>query len=229
MKAASTIEKNLGKTHIADREWPWLAGVAAAHAVVLGGLIMGIGAPPLPVTPPRIVGMLVSDVPAAATHSPGKPMPKAAAPEPRKAQRAPEKTPQAKPSTRPSAPPSERAVSAVPSAQPARAAVVHSGGADAGSAPLSMPRTDAAHLNNPKPVYPSLSRRMGEQGRVLLSVYILPDGSVGDIRVKQSSGFGRLDQAALDAVKRWRYIPARRGNEPIPYWYVQPISFSLDA
>jgi len=218
---------------IADREWPWLAGVAAAHAVVLGGLIMGIGAPPLPVTPPRIVGMLVSDVPAAATHSPGKPMPKAAATEPRKARRAPEKTPQARPDIRPSAPlqnapPSERATSAARSAQPARA-TSHSGGADAGSAPLSMPRTDAAHLNNPKPVYPSLSRRMGEQGRVLLSVYILPDGSVGDIRVKQSSGFGRLDQAALDAVKRWRYIPARRGNEPIPYWYVQPISFSLDA
>jgi len=92
-----------------------------------------------------------------------------------------------------------------------------------------LPRTDASHLNNPKPVYPAASRRAGEQGRVLLSVYILPDGSVGEIKLKQSSGHPRLDQSALDAVRRWRYVPAKRGNEPIPYWYVQPIAFSLDA
>jgi protein TonB len=82
-------------------------------------------------------------------------------------------------------------------------------------------------LNNPAPAYPAASRRLGEQGRVLLDVYIQPDGRVGEIRVKQSSGYPRLDEAALDAVRRWRYVPARRGNEPIALWYVQPISFSL--
>lgn len=95
-------------------------------------------------------------------------------------------------------------------------------------APLVPPRTDAAHLNNPDPPYPSLSRRLGENGRVLLDVHILPDGSVGEIRLRQSSGYPRLDQAALDTVRRWRYVPARRGDEPIAFWYVQPIMFALN-
>ncbi len=68
---------------------------------------------------------------------------------------------------------------------------------------------------------------MQEEGRVLLDVYILPDGLVGEIKLKRTSGHPRLDQAALEAVKRWKYQPARRGNVPIPYWYVQPIDFSL--
>ena len=62
---------------------------------------------------------------------------------------------------------------------------------------------------------------------MLLDVYILPDGSVGQIRLRRSSGYPRLDEAALDAVRRWRYVPARRGDEPIPYWYVQPLHFEL--
>lgn len=73
-----------------------------------------------------------------------------------------------------------------------------------------------------------MSRRMGEEGKVLMDVYILPDGSVGQIRIRKSSGFARLDGAALEAVKRWTYVPARRGDEAIPYWYVQPLVFKLD-
>ena len=90
-----------------------------------------------------------------------------------------------------------------------------------------LPRVDAGHLNNPAPGYPPVSRRMGEQGQVLLDVLILADGSVGELKVKKTSGFRRLDSAALDAVERWRYQPARRGNTPIAYWYVQPIVFAL--
>lgn len=95
--------------------------------------------------------------------------------------------------------------------------------------PVTPPRTDASHLNNPAPVYPPLSRRLGEQGHVLFDVYILPDGAVGEIRLKRSSGFARLDEAARLAVRQWRYVPARRGDEPIPYWYVQPVVFSLEG
>ncbi|MBI3772562.1 MAG: energy transducer TonB [Gammaproteobacteria bacterium] len=93
--------------------------------------------------------------------------------------------------------------------------------------PVIPPRVDAAHLNNPAPVYPPLSRRLGEQGQVLFDVYILADGTVGGIRLKVSSGFPRLDAAAREAVQRWRYVPARRGNTAIAYWYVQPIVFAL--
>ncbi len=93
---------------------------------------------------------------------------------------------------------------------------------------MTPPRTDAAHLNNPAPQYPALSRRLGEQGRVMLDVYILPDGSVGEIKLNKSSGFPRLDNAALQAVKNWKYVPAKRGNKPIAFWYVQPVSFVLN-
>lgn len=62
---------------------------------------------------------------------------------------------------------------------------------------------------------------------MLLEMLVLPDGSVAELRVKTSSGFERLDQAALDAVKSWRFLPARRGGEAIAYRYVQPIAFSL--
>lgn len=92
---------------------------------------------------------------------------------------------------------------------------------------VTPPRIDASQLDNPAPAYPVRSRQMREQGRVLLDVYILPDGSVGEIRLRESSGFPRLDRSALEAVKGWRYIPAMRGGVAIPYWYVQPINFTL--
>ena len=91
------------------------------------------------------------------------------------------------------------------------------------------PRSDAAHLNNPPPNYPPVSRRLGEAGQVVLEVHIQPDGSVGEMRVKRSSGFERLDEAAMRAVRHWRYVPARRGDQPIAWWYLQPIVFSIDS
>lgn len=93
--------------------------------------------------------------------------------------------------------------------------------------PVLSPRVDAGHLSNPAPRYPASSRRLGEQGTVMLEVLILPDGSVGDLRVKQTSGHLRLDAAALNAVRQWRYQPARKGGKPIAYWYLQPVVFSL--
>lgn len=91
------------------------------------------------------------------------------------------------------------------------------------------PRSDASSLNNPKPAYPAMSRRLAEQGKVLLEVFILANGKVGEIKIKQSSGFKRLDDAAMQAVRQWQYQPAKRGNQPIDFWYVQPIAFSLDT
>ena len=96
-------------------------------------------------------------------------------------------------------------------------------------APVLPPKMDANALNNPAPAYPKLSRRLDEQGVVTLEVLILKDGSVGDVRLKQSSGFSRLDKTAIKAIKRWRYIPARRGNETIEYWYIQKLAFTLNS
>ncbi len=71
-----------------------------------------------------------------------------------------------------------------------------------------------------------MSERLGEYGEVWFDVHILANGTVGEIKLKRSSGFARLDNAAKDALKKWRYVPAKRGNEPIDYWYVQPIDFA---
>ena len=89
------------------------------------------------------------------------------------------------------------------------------------------PSADASAVGNTKPVYPRISRSLGEQGRVLLDVYVLADGTVGEIRLHQSCGYERLDEAALLAVRQWRFKPARQAGKQVAAWYVQPISFSL--
>lgn len=100
---------------------------------------------------------------------------------------------------------------------------------DAQGAPILPPKMDANPLNNPAPAYPKLSRRLDEQGVVTLEVLILKDGSVGAVRLKQSSGFYRLDKTAIKAIKRWRYVPARQGKETIEYWYIQKLAFTLNS
>ncbi|WP_334119716.1 energy transducer TonB [Limnobacter sp.] len=179
------------------------------------------------VTPPSVVGVLVAPEPET------KPVPPPPKPEP-KPQPKPEPKPTPKPTPKPEparevAPEPEPVPQTAPTvptppAPPAQQATP----APEAPAPVTPPRTDAAHLNNPAPQYPALSRRLGEQGRVMLDVYILPDGSVGEIKLNKSSGFPRLDNAALQAVKNWKYVPAKRGNKPIAFWYVQPVSFVLN-
>ncbi len=86
---------------------------------------------------------------------------------------------------------------------------------------------NAGHLKNPPPRYPRLSRRLGEEGEVILVLWVLADGTVSEVEVETSSGYPRLDKAALKAVKRWRYTPATRNGEAIAYRYRQPVQFSM--
>jgi periplasmic protein TonB len=96
-------------------------------------------------------------------------------------------------------------------------------------APLSLPSLQADYLNNPAPDYPDDSRRQGEQGRVLLRVFVSAAGVVEQVTLRKSSGHSRLDQAALETVKTWRFVAARRGTEAVAAWVVVPISFSLEG
>lgn len=89
------------------------------------------------------------------------------------------------------------------------------------------PRSDARHLSNPAPIYPRTALRLGQEGRVILTLLVRVDGSVDDVQVTTSSGYQRLDKAALKAVRRWRYQPASQDGQPIDFWYQQPIVFSL--
>jgi protein TonB len=90
-------------------------------------------------------------------------------------------------------------------------------------------RFDADYLHNPKPVYPHASRRLGEQGKALLRVYVSAAGLAEKIEIKLSSGFARLDQAAEEAIGRWRFVPARRGEQTIAAWVQVPITFQLES
>lgn len=89
------------------------------------------------------------------------------------------------------------------------------------------PRFDAAYLQNPAPTYPPLSRRMGEEGRVILRVFVEPDGRPSQVDIRTGSGSPRLDHAALDAVRRWKFVAAKQGNEAVGAWVLVPIVFSL--
>jgi protein TonB len=91
----------------------------------------------------------------------------------------------------------------------------------------SSPLVDASAAGNAKPVYPRASKALGEQGVVVLEVFVTLDGTVGDIRIGRSSGFDRLDESALRAVRQWHFIPARQGGKQVSMWYKQPITFDL--
>ncbi len=94
---------------------------------------------------------------------------------------------------------------------------------------VEPPRFGAAYLENPAPAYPSQSRRIGEEGRVLLRVLVSEKGDAANVEVDSGSGSERLDRAALDAVKKWRFIPAKRNNQPISAYVIVPIKFSLQS
>ncbi len=95
--------------------------------------------------------------------------------------------------------------------------------------PVVPPRFNADYLQNPAPPYPPLARRMGEQGRVVLRVLVSPAGLPEQVELKRSSGSPRLDQSALDTVRRWKFVPARQGEQPVPAWVLVPISFTLQG
>jgi protein TonB len=78
-----------------------------------------------------------------------------------------------------------------------------------------------------KPRYPESARRAGAQGVTLLRVRVLENGRVGEVNIEQSAGFRDLDFAATDAVKKWRFEPARRGKEPVSVWVLLPVKFEL--
>lgn len=94
---------------------------------------------------------------------------------------------------------------------------------------IEPPQFGVSYLKNPAPAYPALSRRMGEEGRVLIKVLVAADGSASAVQLENSSGSDRLDKAALNAVKRWQFIPAKKNNQPLSAYVLVPIKFSLDS
>jgi protein TonB len=221
--------------------WLSLVLVVALHAGAIGVAVWAPSPKTEELVLPTVQGIIIPAPPAESVQMPSAretpPPVEPPPPEPEKPKPKPKKvepTPKPKPKPVIEAPPSERAItqeetpqeeSAPPPQQPVSTPLAEEN--DTMGAPVTPPREDAHQLNNPRPAYPSLSRRLREQGTVLLEILIEPDGSVGEVRIKESSGFKRLDDTAVKAVKQWKYTPAKRGNEPIAYWYLQPLEFSL--
>lgn len=158
----------------------------------------------------------------------------------------PVKTAAAKPS------PPQRAVSAV-SAAPARPeiavtptaaepvlpAIVETARAPVAAAPAPpAPRSEpvttppvfnAAYLRNPPPRYPLAARRNGDEGTVMLRVLVTVDGAAARVELDRSSGSASLDSAALDAVRSWRFVPARRGSQNVEDWVRVPVVFRIES
>ncbi|MBV6324517.1 energy transducer TonB [Duganella violaceipulchra] len=201
--------------------------VGAAHLALLLTALHASGVVTLKAAP-RPAGMLTVMLVAA----PARPTPAAPAhkPVPVVAQAAP-----ARPAA--VAPPRDAtlaiAETAIPAAAPA--AAIAAAVATVAGTPAAAPEQrseasfNAAYLNNPEPVYPLASRRQGEAGKVVLLVQVSPQGTVERLEVRQSCGFARLDQAALDAVRRWRFVPARLGEHAIAASVLVPLTFSLNS
>lgn len=112
-------------------------------------------------------------------------------------------------------------------AAPAAAATGAANGPSAAAAAVQLPSSDADYLQNPKPPYPPLSERLGEQGNVIYKVWIGTDGRPQRAELVSSSGFARLDKAAYDTVMRWRYVPGKRNGVPEAMAFNVPIRWQL--
>lgn len=198
------------------------------HLAAIAALVRAdapISTPKVAVEPPQLQGVLIA--PAAKIETPVT----KSAPELTKTQ--PKLAPK-KPLTKPTqATPAPVAKAAAPTSAPTSVpnkAVSHSAPArsEKTAEPVTqLPNADAAGLNNKAPVYPLLSRKRKEQGTVYLLLLVSKEGRVTQLKLQKTSGFARLDQAALQAVKHWKFQPARQQGEPIDYWYELPLKFSL--
>lgn len=93
--------------------------------------------------------------------------------------------------------------------------------------PVTPASASAGYLKNPAPEYPPLAMRRGWEGTVLLRVQVLASGKPGEIQIQKSSGRDQLDDAALAAVKRWSFVPAKQGDVAQEGWVSVPIDFKI--
>jgi protein TonB len=91
-----------------------------------------------------------------------------------------------------------------------------------------LPSSDADYLQNTKPIYPAHSKRLGEQGKVIVRVLIGVDGLAQRAEIRTTSGYDRLDQAALTTVLSWRYVPGKRSGITEAMWFNVPINYVLE-
>ena len=161
--------------------------------------------PPPPPPPPQPVKKAITKAPSAVA-----PLPMAII-DPTPAPNAPAGSIAPQPAPAPIASP----IAAAPAAGPAAPTV-------------QLPSSDADYLQNPRPPYPAISRRMNEQGKTTVRVLIGSDGQPQRAEISKSSGFARLDDAAIATVMRWRFVPGKRGGVAEAMWFNVPINWVLE-
>lgn len=212
-----------------------MAMVVAAHVGVALLLTASLALPITPPQPPLMVEVITAQAPTppapkAPDITPPKPKPVAKQERVTRAQDVPVLA--AKPMAQEPVANEAKALAPAPlppiqtPPAPAQAAPAAHAVPVAAAAPTT-PKFDADYLDNPKPVYPPISRREREQGKVLLRVHVEASGAAGKVELGTSSGYERLDKAALAAVSRWRFVAARQGSEAVAAWVTVPIIFSL--
>ncbi|GHD63930.1 energy transducer TonB [Jeongeupia chitinilytica] len=212
----------------------WLTLALLVAAVHWGGaaLLSGQKAPPPAIVPAKVPPIrieLAKPLPQAAKPLPQPakpPVPRPpvpqARPQPQVAKAAvvtPQARPVAVPNTTAAAPAADTvAVSREPAPAAAPAAAAET---------VTEANGSTAYLHNPAPDYPPMAMSQGWEEKVLLRVFVLANGSADRIEIKQSSGRKMLDEAAIKAVKRWAFVPGKRGSAPVDSWAIVPIEFKL--
>ncbi len=202
------------------------------HVALIFALQLGMMRPAI-ITPPQIQEITARLI------APPQPLPTEDIIEPPKPKPVKKETqpPKLEPTPRPVLPkptePSERTIeipAVAPSEQqePPRTAQVQEPDPPPPPPVITQPSHEASYLANPKPQYPPMSKRLNETGTVLLRVFVTADGKADNVKLKKSSGYSRLDDAALNAVREWRFLPAKSNGKPIDYWYDVPINFQLN-
>lgn len=232
-------QQRLQKTprNILNRREAILLGVVALllHGAVIYWLSQK-PTPVLPIVPPEIPPMTIEfSRPAPPVVEPPPPQPVqpvieppppvedelAVKPPPPK----PVPKPKPKPVPKPEPKPAPKPVQQPPAPAPVAAPVAPP--APPAPAPVTPASASAAYLKNPAPEYPSLAQRRGWEGTVLLRVHVLASGKPGEIQIQKSSGRQQLDDAALTAVKRWSFVPAKQGDVAQDGWVSVPIDFKI--
>lgn len=224
MSAAQTqlLHRKTSGLNIARHSTPLrLPGIAIAvglHVAVLAALLSYA---PARQTLAELAPIMVSLVQTKAAEPP-KDLPK-----PKPVVRQPVRQTEPKPQPLLSTPAPEPAPAAIQAPPPPPPAPPEPIAAKAPPAPVIPPQFNADYLNNPAPRYPALSRRLGEEGRVMLRVFVDERGLPARVELRSSSSHDRLDEVALETVRQWKFVPARRGDQPVSAWVLVPISFSL--
>lgn len=200
------------------RSWPALGLILGLHAGALWALLQIESVrEAVAEMAPIMVGLIT-------LPPPEPPKPKIEPPPPRPSPVKPKPKPQMiaaetpAPSEIVAPPPDPAPIIEPPPPMPAEPAVV---------APIIPPNFVAAYLDNPAPAYPASSKRMGETGLVMLRVLVNPQGRPASIEIDRSSGYSRLDRAALDAVRKWKFVPAKQGDQSVSAWVLVPLNFEL--